>query len=753
MATFGFRGEALSSLCALSDMTIVTRHPSTELATKLELNNKGEIVKRTLCPRQKGTTVTLTNLFGSLPVRRREFHKNIKKEFVKMCQIMQAYGLITPGCRLIVTNQTNKGAKTTVLATNGSQSILDNIVAIFGSKQKCDLLEIKQPVEPNEVLTQDVIKSLDSSINLKDDELDNLGLHRFQFDGYISSCTHGSGRSSRDRQFYFINGRPCEPKQIIKLVNDTYHRYNAQQLPFVVLNIILDRSDVDVNLTPDKRQLFINNETILRLALKKSLLNTFGQIPSSYKIQNANVTATFKLEKTIKMGTNKKQVNPDVDENSSSSTDDDFEDRYCSQKGNPIKYANMLSQWHATGQTVESVSSEHIKRKATAIVDEITVRKNKMKKIHEYLSEEIKMDTQSCSYKSESDTDDNENPIEEQKEIIQNVPVNEITETLEETAEDTILKGNTLRIDCKVKAIDQKETTLKTERIMSEESQLEATNLTAINTESPPLFETITDDVVNNVSAEEVEELIRKPLQQTVVTLATSLNEIETLMRHEDELRKESKKKLNLDNLKFKAKIDPHKNKLAEEELEMEIKKNDFVKMEIIGQFNLGFIIVRLVDDLFIIDQHATDEKYNFETLQRKTCIQNQPLVRPQKIELSAVNEMILLDNIEVFEMNGFKFDVDLNAPPTQRVKLMAKPFSKNWEFGKEDIDELIFMLQEGVSDTKNMNTCRPSRVRAMFASRACRSSVMIGTSLSKSDMRRLVDQMGTIEHPWVGLT
>lgn len=37
-----------------------------------------------------------------------------------------------------------------------------------------------------------------------------------------------------------------------------------------------------------------------------------------------------------------------------------------------------------------------------------------------------------------------------------------------------------------------------------------------------------------------------------------------------------------------------------------------------------------------------------------------------------------------------------------------------------------------------------------MFASRACRSSVMIGTSLSKTDMRRLVDHMGTIDQPWV---
>ena len=49
--------------------------------------------------------------------------------------------------------------------------------------------------------------------------------------------------------------------------------------------------------------------------------------------------------------------------------------------------------------------------------------------------------------------------------------------------------------------------------------------------------------------------------------------------------------------------------------------------MDIIGQFNLGFIIARLSGDLFIVDQHASDEKYNFETLQRTTRLQPQKLV------------------------------------------------------------------------------------------------------------------------------
>jgi hypothetical protein len=53
---------------------------------------------------------------------------------------------------------------------------------------------------------------------------------------------------------------------------------------------------------------------------------------------------------------------------------------------------------------------------------------------------------------------------------------------------------------------------------------------------------------------------------------------------------------------------------------------------------------------------------------------------------------------------------------------------SKNWTFGKADIEELIFLVSEAGEEAAD---CRPSRVRAMFASRACRSSVMIGQALS----------------------
>lgn len=75
----------------------------------------------------------------------------------------------------------------------------------------------------------------------------------------------------------------------------------------------------------------------------------------------------------------------------------------------------------------------------------------------------------------------------------------------------------------------------------------------------------------------------------------------------------------------------------------------------------------------------------------------------PQNLELTGVNEQILIDNLEVFKKNGFTFEINEVAPPTKRVKLCTIPMSKNWILGKEDIEELLFMLRVSINNN-NIN-------------------------------------------------
>ena len=83
-------------------------------------------------------------------------------------------------------------------------------------------------------------------------------------------------------------------------------------------------------------------------------------------------------------------------------------------------------------------------------------------------------------------------------------------------------------------------------------------------------------------------------------------------------------------------------------------------------------------------------------------------------------------------------FEIDHNVETIKKVKLVSLPMSKNWTFGVEDIEELIFML----SDSPGV-MCRPSRVRKMFASRACRMSIMAGTALNQAQMKKVVCYTG----------
>ncbi|KAI8040121.1 hypothetical protein M5D96_007551 [Drosophila gunungcola] len=715
--TFGFRGEALSSLCALSDMVIQTRHESTEVGIKVELDHDGRIKKRSPCARAVGTTVTLANLFATLPVRRRDFTRNIKKEFTKMCQILQAYCLVTKGVRILCSNQTPKGAKTVVLQTHGNQEVLANISAIFGARQAADLVPLKSPFEQGQLSEAGLRADLESSADAADttcpqisaEDVERLNQADFQLEGFISSCRHGAGRSSRDRQYFFVNSRPCDPKNIAKVMNEVYHRYNVQQQPFIYLNIVTARSDVDVNLTPDKRQLLINNERILLLALKKSLLDTFGQTPATFQMQNTTIVSMLEPKLKQEKTESPKEL---VQEDRNGEADDADVPISSSQR-----FMDVLTQWRRTGDTKGTAPSVPVKRRCSE-TEELATRSMKMQKIHTFLSQESpKEQSSKCESESEG-ASDNEKGKESKEQgcSLDNSFLNLKELAKESEAYDLLTKPTKeARIDCKVF------TPVKSRRSIIEikpepkalakqksppETHSDPPSLTQLSEETDIASDD--DDHIELPTRIEFDEEVDEgpPANFSNGELCTTLEEIASSLKAQEQQQRDRRARAKLQRLRFKTEINPNQNNNAEAELQREIGKEDFARMDIIGQFNLGFIIVKLEDDLFIVDQHATDEKFNFETLQRTTQLEYQRLTVPQNLELTAVNEMVLIDHLPVFEKNGFKFEIDHEAPATKKVRLLGKPHSKRWEFGKEDIDELIFMLQDAPEGT----ICRPSR-------------------------------------------
>uniref|UniRef100_T1J2S4 DNA mismatch repair protein S5 domain-containing protein n=1 Tax=Strigamia maritima TaxID=126957 RepID=T1J2S4_STRMM len=89
-----------------------------------------------------------------------------------------------------------------------------------------------------------------------------------RFEAFVSSCQHESGRNQCGREFYYVNGQPFDAPKFVKVVSEAYHAYNKNRYPLVVLNLVYDRKSVEVNVTPDKRKVFLNKE--------KNVINSYG---------------------------------------------------------------------------------------------------------------------------------------------------------------------------------------------------------------------------------------------------------------------------------------------------------------------------------------------------------------------------------------------------------------------------------------------------------------------------------------------
>uniref|UniRef100_A0A4W3H7Q5 Mismatch repair endonuclease PMS2 n=1 Tax=Callorhinchus milii TaxID=7868 RepID=A0A4W3H7Q5_CALMI len=657
-------------------------------------------------PRQIGTTVSVQQLFSTLPVRHKEFQRNIKKEYAKMVQVLQAYCIIATGVRINCTNQVGQGKRNPVVCTSGCSTIKENISAVFGPKQLQSLVPFAQ-MPPSETVCEDY--------GLKAAEIPEK---LYTIAGFLSRGDHGIGRSSTDRQFFFINQRPCDPPKVSKLVNEVYHMYNRHQYPFVALNICVDAECIDVNVTPDKRQIFLQEEKLLLAILKSSLIQMYDSGVNQFKIPQTTDTSNFaKTERDAPVVTSHSEK---IKCNSIARLREAFSLRQslsCDLKHSRQQSGQRKLQSFFTGCAQPSSPRQNC------------------------VPDPNDCDASLCSDKTEdsrnpeSKTDSGKGSTTPDSVLSCSTPdVTSSSQSPDSLTGSPEVKGSEeLRAETMSSGIELPELGLSTGKDDSKKGE-----------DSLPLTDLMPDNYIHQGTKRlkvDHQHLVPE-MNKTIETLLFSMDQLSERMKkiNRQQADQEDAQKCR----KFRAQINPGDNHAAEDELRKQISKDRFAHMEIIGQFNLGFIITKLDSDLFIIDQHATDEKYNFEMLQQHTVLQGQKLIAPQKLHLTAVSETVLMDNLEIFRKNGFDFIIDEEASPTERVKLVSLPTSKNWTFGPQDIEELIFML----SDSPGL-MCRPSRVRQMFASRACRKSVMIGTALQMSEMKKLITHMGEIEHPW----
>ncbi|KAI0272033.1 hypothetical protein BGY98DRAFT_1003906 [Russula aff. rugulosa BPL654] len=734
--TFGFRGEALSSLCALSESVTVTTATATQapMGTILVFDKAGRLTSSNgKVARQRGTTVTVTGLFVPLPVRRKEFERHAKREFTKALNLLTAYALVpcareNNGVVLTVSNTPDGGKKTTQLRTVGATSVRASVGALWGPKQLDNLVDLD--------LSFEVVP--EKSVLRRHREDGSIGNHRIRVEGLISKFASGSGRTGTDRQFFFINGRPCAPTKVQKAINEVYRTFNANQSPFVIADFVLPTDSCDINVSPDKRTILLHSENNLiedsqgsagrkvRLA-RSSFTSTphTNELPATSPSHSDEPITTLKRPRSVSpdpVADKKETASEAAGSPTPAPTPESLtsSQRLAGPGRTPARVEQILSE-----NTSGSTGSRRAVQMPTCVLSSLDLlavkRKVKATATVRRTRKGGKGRADGCRWRWGATTDLEPNEMDDadvtelsSADLVEETMVIDSSESEDdETSKqpnDTSRSAAAATVGSPKSVQASDDLTSNTDILLSTSSEAGGTSESVVpaTPSSPSKVSGILTEVVQHKTSSQ-------PQPPQPATRSSDLESAD----------------LGVDDEKATA------------TLARVLSKVDFGLMEVVGQFNRGFIVARLSkigeegldasDDLFIVDQHAADEKYNFETLQATTRLESQRLFTPRVLELTAADELVALENMAVLQQNGFEVELAVDEPAGRRLRLLAQSVSKKTEFDVQDLEEILYLLRD-----------RPSGTVV-----PCRMSTMVGASLNAKQMRTIIRHMGTMEQPW----
>ena len=228
VASLGFRGEALSSIAAVSQVELITKTTDSLTGSRYRIEG-GEEKGLEEVGAPEGTTFISRNLFFNTPARRK-FLKTETTEAGHVADLVEKIALSHPeiSIRLIVNNQNR-------LHTSGNHNLKDIIYTIYGREIAGSLLSVSAEREG------------------------------MRISGFIGKPV--IARGNRNFENYFINGRYIKSRLISKAIEDGYKSYMMQhKYPFTLLHFTIEPELIDVNVHPSKMELrFKDGEAVYQM--------------------------------------------------------------------------------------------------------------------------------------------------------------------------------------------------------------------------------------------------------------------------------------------------------------------------------------------------------------------------------------------------------------------------------------------------------------------------------------------------------
>ena len=687
VTSMGFRGEALASIAAIAKVEMLSKTADQENGYKVVVEG-GNVLEKSEAGSPVGTSITVTNLFYNTPVR----YKFLKKDYTEagyIEDIVTRIALVHPEIAIKLIN-TGK----TIIQTNGNNDLKTVIYSIYGKDVAGGLIETDYTYE---------------------------GMHIYGVIGKPEIA-----RSNRANQIFFVNKRYIRDKALSSAAERAYKgMIPIGKFAFLVLNLDMNPTKVDVNVHPAKLEVRFEEENVVFQAvyhaIKEALLK-------AELVADTDHTSSKKREQSGLFG------------NKSNNQETIVEQIYKARQaqGIPTIERKLPGQ---EAKIPETQNTNNISIDNNSNIPEIERSQEVLRKLQE-IKEKLILESPELKAKIE---EENRLKLEENSKTEQTEELEKIEEPTNEIHyEQSEEEKNGVEEDEIPYAV----------REMQKEKEKEEKIKEEVQEPKVDLLEEIAKANQRPINLkEEVEKALEKPTHETE---HIEQEPQKSKITESSEYSKEFEEMY----LKLFGTKPVRGQNIEETEKKEENDAEDIAKYENVSVFDnieeykkptykfIGivfntYIIIEIEKEMYIIDQHAAHERILYEKVKQNYYNDenkdSQLMLLPDIITLTHKEMTIAKDNMEMFRKAGFMLEefgentIKLTGVPEMCLDLETK------ELFLETLDEINSVAR----------TAKQEIEERFIATIACKAAVKANMALTKEEVDSLMNELLSLPNPF----
>ena len=695
VTSMGFRGEALASIAAIANVEMISKTANQEIGYRVVVEG-GDILEKEEAGCGTGTTITVRNLFFNTPVR----YKFLKKDYTEsgyIEDVITRIALVHPEISIKLIN-TGK----TIIQTNGNGDLKSVIYSIYGKNVAEGVLPVKY--EYQDIKVEGVIGKPEIA------------------------------RSNRSNQLFFVNKRYIKDKTLTAATEQAYKgMIPIGKFGFVVLNIEMNPSKVDVNVHPAKLEVRFEEESkvfqAIYHAIKDALLKG-DLVADTVKEgeENSKSTGLFQLRNT-----NNEKIKEYIEKESDIKTNakeekevikKDIARMINTDAGKPINTADILEKLKSLQQSIKKEVEEN---------PSIKLNENYLQ-----MRENIKRDEDNKSIPVSAEIVEEHNDVEEKNNTN---GLDDLNNKTADSSDISILNDKEEKYDLEGNVVIDKE-------LNAEQKQLEANS-----SQNDDVIDENMVEKQKNTNEETSKSIEDKELQNKKEELKEIEKQIEKIQETSQD------EKIDFDEMYQKLfKTKPIKDEEIEEKddkvdaidivkdntsLFENIEEYKKIPYKFIGIVFKTYIILEMGKEMYILDQHAAHERILYEKVKKNyysdASKDSQMLLLPDIITLTHKEMDIAKENMSMFEKAGFSLEefgentIKLTGVPTVCIDLDTK------DLFLETLDEINTVAR----------TAKQEKEERFIATVACKAAVKAHMALTAEEVDSLMDKLLQLPNPF----